>query len=98
MTAQEILEKLPEIFEDVSEFAYEEDWTDDDNTGIGDFKEITQYGGEGKGEEWYSIKYFPKHDIYIRVDGFYTSYNGTDFEEGWGQEVKPVTKTVTVYE
>jgi hypothetical protein len=98
MTAKEILEKLPEIFEGVSEFAYEEEWTDDENTGIGDFVEVEHYGGEGQGSTWYSIKHFKSHDIYIRVDGYYSSYNGTDFEEGWGEEVKPVTKTVTVFE
>jgi hypothetical protein len=153
MTAQEILDKLPELFDDdISLFAYGEEidipedfefsedtevkrkakeeaydaWKnhpgfndsnarDDEyqrlfdvyralpsyklacqneyleHIGIGPIEEIKQKGGEGQGEEWYSIKYFPKHNIYIRVDGFYTSYHGTDFEEGWGEEVKPLS-------
>lgn len=66
--------------------------------GLGQVVEVDQYGGEGQGETWYSIKHFIDHDVYIRTDGHYTSYNGTDFEEGYGYEVKPVEKVVTVYE
>lgn len=64
------------------------------------FEEIDNYGGEDCGSTWYSVKYFPKHDIYIRVDGYYSSYHGTDFDEGWNccSEVRPIEKTITVYE
>lgn len=64
------------------------------------WKEVEQYGGEGQGDNWYSVKYFPDHDVYIRVDGFYQSDYGTDFYEGWGccSEVKKIQKTITVYE
>jgi hypothetical protein len=66
----------------------------------GGWEEIDSYGGEGQGETWYSIKYFPEHNIYIRVDGFYQSYNGTEFYDGWNccSEVRPIEKTITVYE
>jgi hypothetical protein len=66
--------------------------------GIGDWEEVDQYGGEGDGERWYSVKYFKDHDVYIKTNGFYSSYNGTDFDYGYGDEVKPVQKTITVYE
>lgn len=95
MNATEILEKIQELFnDDISEFAYTSDFEHDE---VG-FKEVAKYGGEGKGELWYSVKFFPKHNIYIRVDGFYSSYHGTDFEDGWGNEVKPQEKIITVYE
>jgi hypothetical protein len=63
------------------------------------WEEVEQYGGEGQGDTWYSVKYFPDHDVYIRVDGFYSSYNGTDFN-GWSDctEVRPQEKTITVYQ
>ena len=64
------------------------------------WKEVEQYGGEDQGSTWYSVKYFPDHDVYIRVDGYYSSYNGTDFN-GWDddcKEVRPKQKTITVYE
>lgn len=65
---------------------------------LGEIEEIDQYGGEGQGDTWYTIKYFKDHDVYIKTDGFYSSYNGTDFDYGFGSEVKPVEKTITVFE
>lgn len=65
-----------------------------------DWEEVEQYGGEGQGDTWYSVKYFSKHDIYIKVDGYYQSYNGTEFYNGWNScsQVFPKQKTITVYE
>jgi len=66
---------------------------------VGEWKEIAQHGGEGEGENWYSVKYFPDHDVYLKVSGQYYSYDGTHFD-GWDKvkEVKPQEKTITVYE
>lgn len=68
--------------------------------GIPEWKEVAQHGGEGQGDEWWSVKYFPDHDVYVKVEGWYQSYNGTEFE-GWEDavyEVRPQEKTITVYE
>lgn len=64
------------------------------------WEEVEQYGGEGKGDTWYSVKYFPDHDIYIRINGWYQSYNGTEFYDGWDSctEVRPQLKTITIFE
>lgn len=64
------------------------------------FKEVESYGGEDMGSMWYKIYYFPDHDVHIKVEGYYQSYNGTEFYDGWDccKEVKPVTKQVIVYE
>jgi hypothetical protein len=96
MTAKEIIEEVERQGIDVSDFGYGE--LDNPLENIGEWEEIEQYGGEGQGETWYSVKFFKDHDVYIRTDGFYSSYNGTDFEEGFGEEVKPKLKTITVYE
>lgn len=66
--------------------------------GLGQIVEVEQYGGEGQGDDWYSVKHFVDHDVYIKTDGYYSSYNGTDFNYGYGKEVKPVERTVTFYE
>ncbi len=66
--------------------------------GLGEIEEVDQYGGEGCGDNWYSIKFFKDHNVYIKTTGHYSSYHGTDFENGYGEEVKPVTKEVVVYE
>ena len=66
--------------------------------GLGEIKEIEQLGGEGQGDTWYTVKHFVDHGVYIKTNGFYSSYNGTDFDYGFGEEVKPVEKTITVFE
>lgn len=68
-----------------------------DKIGIGSWKEVEQDGGEDQGSNWYSIKYFEDHDVYIKTQGYYQSYSGTDFHDGYGHEVKPQEKTITVY-
>jgi hypothetical protein len=67
--------------------------------GVGECDEVDQHGGEGQGESWHSVKFFPDHDIYVKVYGYYSSYNGVDFYDGWSCcfEVKPKEKTIIVY-
>lgn len=96
MTAEEILKVLESSDVSVSSFGYDD--FDSVELGLGECEEIEQYGGEGEGSTWYSVKYFKDHDVYIRTDGYYTSYHGTDFDDGYGYEVKPAQKTITVYE
>lgn len=66
--------------------------------GLGKVIEVDQYGGEGQGSTWYSVKHFVDHDVYIRTDGYYQSYEGTEFYDGYGKEVRPQQKTITVFE
>lgn len=114
-TYQEILEVLKEKISKVDEFAFEGFGGDKKypeakyNTPeyqiyispeLGEEIEIEQVGGEGEGSHWHSVKYFKDHDVYIKVTGYYSSYNGTDFDEGWDccSEVRPEQKTITVYQ
>ena len=69
-----------------------------DQTGIGAWEEVDSYGGEDQGSTWYSIKHFMDHNVYIRTDGYYQSYNGVEFYKGYGREVTPKKKTITVFE
>ena len=66
--------------------------------GLGKVVEVDQYGGEGQGDRWWSVKHFVDHNVYIKITGHYSSYNGTDFYAGYGKEVKPAEKVVTVFE
>jgi len=66
--------------------------------GLGKVIEVEQVGGEDEGSTWYSIKHFVDHDVYIRTDGYYQSYNGTDFHDGHGHVVTPQQRTITVFE
>jgi hypothetical protein len=66
---------------------------------LGEVTEVEQFGGEGQGDTWFSIKHFLKHDIYLKVNGYYQSHYGTAIY-GWNkvQVVAPKEKTITVYE
>lgn len=66
--------------------------------GLGEIKQVNKYGGEG--ETWYAVYYFPVHNVYMRIDGYYQSYDGVSFDNEWGcaSKVEPKTKTVIVYE
>lgn len=63
----------------------------------GTVKQVRQEGGEGEGENYVVVNHFVDHDVYVRLRGFYSSYDGVDFN-GYGYEqVEPVQKTITVY-
>lgn len=68
-----------------------------DFLGLGEIKEVQQKGGTDEGSNWYTIKYFVDHNVYIKTTGWYQSHDGTYFENGIGSEVKPEAKTITVY-
>lgn len=57
---------------------------------------VDHYGGEGQGEKYYTVHYFPTVDMYIRFNGYYQSYNGADYIDC--KEVYPEQKVITVYE
>lgn len=44
------------------------------------------------------VNRFVKHDVFIETRAHYTSYVGTEYEDGFGTEVVPVEKVFTVYE
>lgn len=67
---------------------------------LGPVIEVDRYGGEGEGETYWIVGKLPKHnDMLVRMDGYYQSYDGVDWNNGNGfEEVAAETKTVTVYE
>ena len=94
LTGKEIIEILKNVMEP-GDFAYSLTPPE-----LGDVQTVSQYGGEGKGSTYYTVRYFKDHDVYIRVDGYYQSHYGVDFQP-WDQsakEVKPQEKQITVYE
>lgn len=102
LTYNQILEQLKNSGMSVDEFAYEDtpiqEWLE--QNAIPTWEQIDQVGGEDEGSHWHSVKYFKDHDVYIKVTGWYSSYNGTDFES-WDDacsEVRPQQKTIAVYE
>ena len=110
LSYSEILEIIKEKCETVSNFAYgslgeyaknngKVDYNKWNVEGLGLVTRVEEHGGEDQGTEWYVVYKFEDHDVYIKVSGYYTSYNGTDFDGGWAccSDVKPTEKTITVY-
>lgn len=56
-----------------------------------------RYGGEGQGDEYWSVYKFSRgdEDVYVKFDGWYASYNGAEFDEWYF--VEPQEKVITVY-
>lgn len=104
-TFAELKDKLGEIMEEeCSEFAYEtvevcEGYDEENGQFFGKVTEVFQEGGEGEGEHWEVVYHFEDHDVYMQLTGSYYSHDGTYFDT-WDDitEVRPVQKTITVYE
>lgn len=95
MTTEKLLERLGEIFsEDESCFAYEMSNTEE----FGEAPIVDEEGDtEGGGEYSMVVRHFKNLDVYVKQTGFYSSYNGTDWNDDF-TIVKPVEKTITVFE
>lgn len=66
----------------------------------GSWKEVDSHGGSDQGSDWWSVRYFADHDIYIRIHGWYSSYEGFTFEKEWSGDLKqvyPYQETVTKF-
>jgi hypothetical protein len=57
-----------------------------------------QHGGEGEGESYWSVYSFTKESetVYVKFDGWYQSYNGSEYDGYYFVEPKQVM--VTRYE
>lgn len=54
------------------------------------------YNFDGRADCW-AVWYFPKFDVYVKVEGYYRSWGDGMTYTGY-KFVKPVTKTITDYE
>ena len=95
MTSTELIEKIKKLTcDNESFFAYEMDETEE----LGKAPIVDEEGDcEGGGDYSMVIRYFENFGIYIKETGYYSSYHGTDWNNDF-EEVKPVQKTITVYE
>lgn len=64
---------------------------------VGKVIQAAHYGGEGQGDSYWTVWHFVDHDVYLRADGWYASYDGHEYEDGF-KEVRPKVVNETVYE
>ena len=62
-----------------------------------DYEEEAQHGGEGQGERFWTVYSFTKDNekVFVQFDGWYQSYNGSEYN-GWFF-VEPKEVVVTQY-
>lgn len=96
---EEILKLLKNNYS-IEDIAFENFELKDFKNLVGNHEIVARRGGEDKGSDWYIVYYFINHDIYMKIQGYYSSLFGVEFSDGWenAYEVKPQTKTITVYE
>lgn len=96
MTGQEIVSQLIGHEDSVDDLIAS--LTESNHETFGEIEVIHEEGDcEGGGDHSEKVFHFKDHNVFIRVTGFYSSYNGTDWENDW-TEVSPKEKTITVYE
>lgn len=100
MNAQEIINEIRKRANksgvDLGDFfAYELEGTDEV---LGNIVKVDSEGDyEGGGEYAMKVLHFVNHDVYLKLEGVYYSYNGTEWDDEV-KEVRPFEKTVIVYE
>ena len=67
-----------------------------DNNNDNFLKLFEHYGGEGQGDIYYDVYHHIPSDTYIKLEGYYSSYNGVEYYDGWSK-VKPVEKVAYDY-
>ena len=58
------------------------------------FKHEDNFGGEGMGDDYWSVYSFSKgsEKVYVKFQGWYASYNGADYNHYFFVEPKEVTR------
>lgn len=73
-------------------------WNDHEvETSVGNIKRVESVGGEGQGDHQHLVIQTIATGQYFRVDGWYTSYDGGEYD-GDLYEVQKVERLVTFYE
>lgn len=67
------------------------------DTEVGVVRVVDQEGGEGQGDHAHIVFQVKDTGQYFRIDGYYSSYEGTDWD-GELREVHRVTREVVFYE
>lgn len=58
---------------------------------------VHTHSGEGDGHTETVVRWFPDHDVYVQLDGWYSSYDGTDWDQSGYEHVRPVMSTDRIY-
>jgi hypothetical protein len=97
---ERIIDNDNEKYIELAENYTHADWYKEMEKIIGPIKMVEQVGGSDQGSYWYSVLNFIDHNVFIKITGYYTSYEGTSFtmfDTSDFKEVFPSQKTITIY-
>lgn len=99
LTANEIIDLLPKVFASQDEFEELDPISkhSPEYKALGSMKIVDSYGGSEQGVEYGFVVLFQDHGVYIKLEGYYSSYDGVEWDEDWGTEVFPKQQVITVY-
>ncbi len=96
-----VFEELELRESDIAWMEFDEDATftteDGQEIALGPFKEVYREREGSDKDQAVCVIYSEKHDVYIGVDGYYSSNDGSTYDNG-PYEVRPKEVTVTIYE
>ena len=81
------------FYEDVSEKEIKDFLDNEESIFIEGMRVVDSYGGEGMGEDYWVVWYFPTADIYVKFHGWYQSYQGSEYEGMYLVEPREVLVT-----
>lgn len=91
-TFKEIVEILKEKV-DLIQWCYDDFDKEELEKELGSFERIEEHGGEGEGQNYYTIDYFKEHNVYVKLQASYYSYHGVETEGAYFVEVFPTEVT-----
>lgn len=95
MNAQEIIAALEELEISSEQLGHEDFDSKEVEAKLGKFDLVDN---ERINDDTWAVYHFIEHDVYLRIDGTYSSYEGSDFSDASLYEVVPKEKVSIVYE
>lgn len=96
---KDTIQNLLNECDDVSDFMHEENVLDDDLKLLNiEAKVEDHHGGMDEGSDYWTVWSFSdmNEKVYVKFQGYYASYYGSEYEEFYF--VQPKEKVITVYE
>lgn len=108
------IETARQAIVDFVEREFEDNWTElaysttihHDVPGVGTLRLVEQVGGEGEGDHYHlvfevildQVDFKSNVPVFFKIDGFYSSYDGVDFDEAELYRAEPRNKVVVEYD
>lgn len=96
MEISEIISILEDKFDSVDEYY---DWIQQNEgpiEGLGEVDMEEDDSNDTDGDHTFVV-HFIDHDLYLATSGYYSSWNGSTWDNGWGTEVVPKVIEKTIY-